>query len=236
MSGGRIAHSSPKAYRTTETFDGLVSGMVTGLTAPDAYMQRLLGYRPFPVYEEFHSTDKLVKAIIGGNGSGKTMAAFVESLAVFTGIMPKSLEPLFPVGAIDWQVPRHVAVIVRDFKDHWNDVFKPLMFSPDIGMLPEQFQLLWNEEYHRIESPDGSTLVFMAMKSNEDSRQGRGSAKHWVHIDEECSEYTYNEMRARTMRREGRLVMSMCPQSGYTWAYDRIWLSTHDKEIGRAHV
>ncbi|MFH1572830.1 MAG: terminase family protein [Acidobacteriota bacterium] len=171
-----------------------------------------------------------MKAIIGGNGSGKTMAAFVECLAVFTGIVPDSLVGEFPVDEIDWTRPRHVAVIVRDFKDHWNDVFKPLMFGEDVGMLPKSLHGRWDGNDHRIEGEDGSTLVFMAMKNNEDSRQGRGSAKHWVQIDEECSEYTYNEMRARTMRREGRLVMSMCPQSGFTWAYDRIWLATHDKD------
>jgi len=212
---------------------------VEGLKVKDERWERFYNYQPIPIYLReggFWRTDKRVKAIIGANRTHKTYQACLESVIVFTGIIPKALQGVYP-HEIPQNRPRHVRIIVQDYTKHWPEVIRPMLVGEDYGILPEGWDN-WNESEKMFTGPDGSYLSILAVDPHEKdtlrvANRVRGAQIDHTMIDEINHMIVYTESLVRMAQvKDGprTITLSFCPQEGYEcWTYEELYCSGYDK-------
>lgn len=163
-----------------------------------------------------------IKAIFGGNQSGKTTAAIADCL----------------IQAHDEDVlPEHLKAAKR-----WHGAFKCRIFTPDLSdtmYIVQQkvkdlvchSQLIgdsWDSAYNKVERilrfKNGSFFQFM---SYDQDLQKLGSATlHRIYYDEEPPYKVFEECQPRLMRYGGDQIFAMTPLQGMTWMHKDIWLKS----------
>lgn len=205
------------------------------LAVPDERFNRFYDYIPLPALAQedgFWRDKRRTKALIAGNRSGKTTSACIEAVIVYTGIIPRALQGVYP-HKIPTR-PRHVRIIVADYSKAFSETLRPMLIGPDYGILPEAWST-WDEQEHMFTGPDGSYLSIMAIDPTEktDPNVLRGPQIDHTMIDEINTEVAFTESiaRAAALKSGPRTVtLSFCPQNGYQcWTYDRLYAACYDK-------
>lgn len=227
---GDIQKAAPRS------FGQIIQTGVKDLKIQDERFQRFYNYVPLPalVAEDgfWREKRRRIKAIVGGNRSGKSTSGVHESVMIYTGIIPKALQGVYPHKIP--KRPRHVRIIVQDYSKHWAETIRPMLLSPDYGILPEAWSE-WNEQEHMFTGPDGSYLSIVAIDPSEktDPNVLRGPSIDHTQIDEINTEVCFGETVARAAAiKDGprTVTLTYCPQNGYQcWTYDRIYAACYDK-------
>lgn len=161
----------------------------------------------------FHESGKQIRAVFGGNGSGKTEGGAYD-LMQFISSHP---------GCVTWACGVTYDAVGEYI---WPKIKK---YIPDSVL--EYFrcspgQIAWVSSAREIPA-----IVRFPMWGNAEIRfksyeQGRrkfqGAAVDYAWMDEEPPEEIFNEIVARVSRRSGRMILTMTPLMGLTWAYERI--------------
>lgn len=209
------------------------------LQGKDARYQRFWNYRPIDKLMRpggFFRSAKKTKVIFGGNKSTKSTAAIFEAVMIYTGIVPLSLQGVYP-HKIPTNRPRRVKIILQDYTKHWPLAIRPLLLGdPEkggLGMLPEAWST-FDQDEHIFYGPDGSQLSIDAVDPSEnvEPRKLRSPELDHTLIDELNRMGVYEESLTRGVSLpDGPKTVSWvyCPQEGYQClTYERFFLATHD--------
>ncbi|MCF7853630.1 MAG: hypothetical protein K9N51_02440 [Candidatus Pacebacteria bacterium] len=215
----------------------------------DQAFDRFWNYRPIPRLMEpdsFFTSPKKTCVIFGSNKSTKSTAAVFKAIAIFVGIVPPSLQGIWPhekelreiaPGGIHHR-PRRVRIIVQDYTKHFPETIEPLLLSSDQGMLPEAWAN-YDPKEHIFHGPDGSFLSIIAVNPREqiDPNILRGPLMDHTLVDELNHESIYGECLARgvSIKSGPRTVdWVYCPQDGKEcWTFEKFYLSGYDQNTQR---
>ncbi len=167
-----------------------------------------LSYPPYepncPQIAEFHQRTEKIRAVFGGNRSGKTYSTTFEVLnhlrQIPNGIGWAATVTYDGVGQYLWPT----------YKRH---------LAPD-----EILEISWLRYSQRIPAVvrlRGFTLYFRSYEQGREKFQG--SNVDIIHLDEEPPKDVYHECLARTVDRKGKIVFSMTPLKGKTWIHKDIF-------------
>lgn len=156
----------------------------------------------------FHKATKQIRAIFGGNGSGKTEAGAYEVIR-YAATHP---------GAEIWCC----GVTYEAIGEYIWPKFKKYLPSPMINAC----KIAWVSSAKEIPSVITIPMwgnVKIRFKSYEQGRRKfQGSAVDLIWLDEEPAKDIYDECLARVARTGGQIILTMTPLMGLTWAYHEI--------------
>ena len=224
----------------------MITDMVNTLScAGDENFQRFWNYDPLHKTYDWWKSNRQTKALIGANKSGKTTSAIVESIAVFTGIIPPALADLYP-HKIPLNRPRQVRIIIQDYTKALPELIWPLLVGATRGMLPKMWSQDYDDDQHIFYGPDivdgrprtGSQLSIFAVdpaKVNDETKAAkalRGPRIDHTHIVERTTRAVYTESLTRSGGiKDGPCTVTLdyCPQDGKgVWDYKDIYGACYD--------
>ena len=175
---------------------------------------------------EFHQSAKRIRALFGGNRTGKTVGGAVESVWYSTGehSYKKNLKPYINRPNRGWvvsltnEVQRDVAQkeILKWLRpDQIVDVVMRVGAKTDIEHGIIDLLLV------RHVSGGTSTIGFKTVEQGREKFQG--TSQHWIWFDEEPPKEIYDECLMRLLDTQGDFWLTMTPLKGLTWAYDVIY-------------
>lgn len=164
-----------------------------------------------PKHLRLHRSQKKIRAVLGGNRAGKTRWGWQEVLWYLYGMHPYHLP--FPP-------PIRIRICCVDENHGIKEI-----------MLPYAEQLLPPGSWHYKAEPktidvaigDGLTAHIKFLTYQMELDTFGGTSQHLIWMDEEPAnrrQYVQNLMR--TVDVGGRLMVTMTPLHGMTWAYDEI--------------
>lgn len=174
---------------------------------------------------EFHKNHKRMKALFGGNRTGKTVAGAVE--AVLHALGDSRYRPLKPssgwVVSLTNEVQRDVAQkeILR---------WLPKKEIHDVVIRDGKKSDIENSTIDKIILKNGQTIGFKTCEQGREVFQG--TSQGWIWFDEEPPEDIFRECYMRVMDTRGDLWFTMTPLKGLTFLYDLFVVNeTNDPEI-----
>lgn len=178
-----------------------------------------------PKHLALHKSQKKVRAICGGNRSGKTYWGRQEVVWHLFGIHPYHAP--FPH-------PRSVRICVMNEKQGIKGI-----------MLPKLKEILplgsyhWNAEPQTIDVAvgDGKTALIEFLTYEQDIDKYGGTSRTLVWCDEEPkykAQYVQNLMR--TIDSRGEVIMSFTPLEGLTWAFTEIIEARNPLLVDYEHI
>jgi hypothetical protein len=200
-----------------------------------------------------HESTAKVLAMFGGNGSSKTETVIAEIVMLATGIMPDSFRTN-PKFRQKFRGPIAVRIVVESLINTlwpiilpkfqwftWTGVSEPGGPMGHWGWIPEsslkggKWEKAFSKELRQItmlcRDPDTgnilgeSTISFMS-KDNDPEDFASGDFDI-VMEDEPPKEAIHRENQARTMRKDGRIILAMTwpddPTIPVSWIYDEIY-------------
>lgn len=190
-----------------------ISKQLTDAIRQAATQPSVFAYTPQDQQKPFHDSLKTGRLALGGNRSGKTVAAAVELVMKMTGLGgPHKFKP-----------PVRCRAVGVDFD---NGVDKIII--PEIKKwMPKSFLKNgnWEDSYHKstrtLTLNNGSTCEFMSY--DQDTDKFAGTSRHYVYFDEEPPEDIFNECMLRLVDTGGQWWMAMTPLIDMTWTLDRLY-------------
>jgi len=180
-------------------------------------MQEILGlpifqYEPAsPKHLRLHKSLRKIRAMLGGNRAGKTWWGTVEVLWTIYGCHPY-FEPFTP--------PVRVRICCVDEQHGIKEIILPTFKQ----FLPEgSYEYKVEPKTLDIQTGDGYTAHIKFLTYEMDLDKFGGTSQHLVWMDEEPktrAQFVQNLMRTIDVR--GRMVLTMTPLFGMTWAFDEI--------------
>ena len=160
---------------------------------------------------EFHKSKKRVRAIFGGNRSGKSVSGACEAVWYATGTHPFKSIP----------TPNYGRVCCTDFTNGIEKVIIPEIkkWLPKDALKPGKQG--WNAESRTLYLKNGSTIEFMSY--DQDVEKFASASRHWIWFDEEPSQDIYNECKMRLIDTKGDTWFTLTPVNGMTWIYSDIY-------------
>lgn len=191
------------------TLNDLVQSLAGGLSQA-ARKPNILNYQPGPVQQKFHESESIGRLFAGGNRSGKTVAGITEDIWWLTGTHPYIETPEPPVAG---------RLITVDFKSGAEEIILPALkqWIPMSYLKDGLWEKSWNKISHILTLRNGSTLEIKS--HDQDLETFAGSARHFLHVDEECPKSIFTESKLRLMDYNGRYWITMTPVEGMTWVY-----------------
>lgn len=197
-------------FNTNDAFNFLAERARLSATKPN-----ILGYKPHAKQLKFHTSLAKTRLYIGGNRSGKTTSGICEDIWWLTGKHPyRRLKP----------PPIRGRIVSVDFLNGINKTIKPELarWCP----LSELRNGSWEDAYDKQDKvlyfDNGSTLEFMSY--DQDLDKFSGTARDFVHFDEEPPQDIRLECKTRLIDYGGSEWITMTPVEGMTWLYDVIFL------------
>ena len=181
----------------------------------------LLGYVPHAKQAEFHSPPfPRLRAFFGGNRSGKTTAAIVDTLiqCVDRGLVPAHL-----AAYKRWDAPFKCRVMTPDLTGTLDGVIheKIREWCPRGQLRGGSFDRAFDKQQRKLAFKNGSWIQF---NSSEQEREKLGGvALHRVVYDEEPREEARKECRTRLIDFDGEEIFALTPFSGMKWLYDKVY-------------
>jgi phage terminase large subunit-like protein len=171
----------------------------------------------------FHESTKRIKAIFGGNRTGKTVAGAVEAVcrALGHGRFQKIGPSSGWVVSLSGDVQRKVAQA------------EILRWLPKNEIRPNGILM----RHGRKDDPEGSLIeeirlkngCFIGFKTCEQGRESfQGTSLGWVWFDEEPPEDVFKECWMRVMDTRGYIWFTMTPLLGLTWVYTLVYLNENN--------
>lgn len=196
-------------------------------------------YEPNLKSKRFFLSVGQIKTIFGGNRSGKSATSVLDVLMQVEGWHPLQRENLeeLRVNAIDKWVRDHADWVLENqlwipsppiqarcvAVDFPNGVEK--ICGPEYMKWATKSEIEYNgyanEKKRRIVWKNGSELEFMSTDQDLDTHGG--TARHVIHVDEECPPEYWQENLMRTISVGGRMVLGMTAVNGITWVKHKLW-------------
>ncbi len=172
------------------------------------------GQTPF-----FESTAN-IRALMGGNRSGKTTAGVVDNLIQAA---PRELLPDHLLGYKRWECPFYCRIVIPDLKRHLQDVLlqKLREWTPKDMLRNGSLDASYSNKNEQLRFECGCRFDVMSFEQELD--KFGGSALHRCHYDEEPPEDIREECRMRLADFDGDELFTMTPLKGMTWMYDGIY-------------
>jgi hypothetical protein len=237
----RNAGSPQKAPQAAQSIGEIALEFAKDINRPDLRFHQFWNYKPIPALMDFFASPRKTKAIIGSPKSTKTWACCFESIMNFTGIIPPSMQGVYP-HKIPTNRPRHVRIIVASFTTHWPETIRPILLGDPArgahGMLPEQWSD-WDESSHMFVGPDGSFLSIMSCDPNDTGfpRQVRSAEIDHTQIDDLNTREVWKESLSRGISLPDgpkTVTLNFVPQEGYQcWTYEDIYKSCYNPATGK---
>lgn len=172
-------------------------------------------YKPVsPIAMEFHKSKAMIRVLIGGNRSSKTVSATVDTLTMTTKEIPLSLRNV--------KYPPKEAVFVRVYAVDYPNGIEKIMIPKINEWAPPDSIYDYSAEIRIFTFRDGSKIELMTYE--QDELKHGGTARHRIQFDEEPPEYIYEQSLMRIADYGGDIVFAMTPEQGMTWIYDRLYL------------
>ena len=172
----------------------------------------MMMYEPAsPKHLKLHQSLSKVRAFFGGNRAGKTRWGAQEVIWHMFKVHPFH-EP--------WPDPLRVRICVTNEKQGMIQVMLPLFKEL---LPPESWRWRADPKIMEVATGDGQTAEIEFLTYEQDVDKFGGVSRHIVWMDEEPrlrDQYYQNLMRTVDVR--GKMIMSMTPLFGVTWAYDEI--------------
>lgn len=169
----------------------------------------------------FHESEKRMKAIFGGNRTGKTVAGAVEAVSHALGYSKfRQMKP-----SSGWVVSLS------------GDVQRKVAQAEILRWLPKKEIANIVMRHGRKDDLEGSLIdeirlkngCFIGFKTCEQGRESfQGASLGWVWFDEEPPEDVFKESWMRIMDQRGDMWFTMTPLLGLTWVYQLIYLNENN--------
>jgi hypothetical protein len=201
------------------TLHELVQATASGLNQA-ASKPNILNYDPHEKQIEFHQDETVGRLFAGGNRSGKTVAGICEDIWWLTGKHPYIETPEPPV---------YGRLITVDFKNGSKKIIEPTLrqWVPRSELIGNSWDRSWNKSDHILTLRNGSKLEIMS--HDQDLEAFAGSARHFLHVDEECPRTIFTESKLRLVDFNGRYWLTMTPVEGMTWVYEDLVENSNER-------
>lgn len=230
-----------------------LTASVVDLSFEDRKRNQIFTYKPVSQkVQDFHNSPSRINAIGGGNGSGKSEAALVEMVMCATGIFPKSQEHLIKQ---KFRGPISCRLVVESLTTTLEPIILPkLMWTRwtgvdqiggergHFGWIPQDclIESDWQKSYSQklrmlrvlCRDPENPSKVLgestiQCMSFDQDPSDFASGDFHLILHDEPPSLAIWRENEARTMRVDGRMILSMTwpddPSINVDWLYNEVY-------------
>jgi len=193
---------------------GDMLNLLSEMLVKQTHEPNLLAYTPHPKQAAFHSSDKHIRAFIGGNRSGKSVAGVVEDLWWCTKRHPYRKLPPGPIRG---------RIVVNSFTDGFEKAILPLIrqWIVPSDLINGSWEDSWDNELRTLFFKNKSFLEIMS--TEQDLEKHAGVSRHFIHGDEEMPQAYYRENLLRILDTAGYFWMTLTPVEGMTWTYDDIY-------------
>lgn len=174
-------------------------------------------YMPYDKQKEFHCAPNTIRAVFGGNRSGKSEMGVNEVRFHTTGQYPD----WYPEDK-RWNMPTKGRIVVKDYKKGCGEVVEPKIrqwFDPESIIKMEKSMGNLSKVY--IRHITGGVSVFDIMTHEQDSLQFEGWNGHWVWFDEPPPRDKYIACLRGLIDFEGRAWITATPLSE-PWLFDEV--------------
>ncbi len=174
-------------------------------------------YVPYDKQREFHIAKNTIRAVFGGNRSGKSEMGVNEVRFHTTGQYPD----WYPEEK-RWNQPTKGRIVVKDFRKGCGEVVEPKIrqwFDPD--SIVKMDKSMGNLSKVYIKHKSGGISTFDIMTHDQDSLQFEGWNGHWVWFDEPPPRDKYIACLRGLVDFEGRAWITATPLSE-PWLFDEI--------------
>jgi phage terminase large subunit-like protein len=172
-------------------------------------------YKPHPSQEKFHKSTAKEKLYIGGNRSGKTVAAIAEAVMRATGEHPYRTDVSLP--------PTRGRLVFVDIEEGIKKIGIPELqrWMPLKYLKNGSWEDSYDKQSRTLYLTNGSFIELMSYEQNVE--KFAGTSRHYVGFDEEPPEDIFNECLMRLVDTDGDFWISMTPLIEMTWVKDRIY-------------
>lgn len=181
-----------------------------------AYAPNINAYKPHPKQVMFHKMvqDKRTRLYIGGNRSGKSTAGIVEDLWWLTKRHPYRDFPARPTKG---------RIVSVDFLNGVKKIIIPMLKQ---WVPPSELKGgAWETAYYagdRVLNFENGSFVEL-MSYDQDLDKFAGTARDFIHYDEEPPKDIYTECTMRLIDYKGSSWLTMTPVEGMTWVFDDLY-------------
>lgn len=181
----------------------------------------LLAYAPHPKQIEFHAPPHPpLRALFGGNRSGKTHSVVVDSViqAVDRDFVPGHL-----AAYRRWEPPFYCRFVTPDLTNTLEGVVlqKLREWCPVDQLKGGSFDRAWDKVLRMLRFKNGSWFQFFS--NDQDRDKFGGAALHRVVYDEEPRADIRQECLMRLIDYGGEELFALTPLSGMSWLYDDVY-------------
>jgi len=178
-------------------------------------------YQPNPIQEQFHKSDKLIRAFFGGNRSGKTTAGTCELVLHTTGDYP------------DWYPqdqryfrPIRARVFATDFKKGVNEVITPCLerWFPQGSIKAKSKNNQGSYDKYWVNHASGGVSVFDIMTYEQDNKVAEGWSGDFLWFDEPPPREHWIASKRGLIDYNGRAIFTLTPLRE-PWLFDEIYES-----------
>lgn len=193
----------------------LNDGIRKQATRPNLY-----AYKPHAKQQQFHESTAHKKLYIGGNRSGKSTGGVVEDIFWAMGRHPFRSVPVPPI---------YGRVCTVDFIQGVDKIILPefARWVPPSFLRNGSFERSYDKLLRTLTFDNGSIIEFMSY--DQALEKFAGTARNFVHYDEEPPHHIYNECEARLIDFNGSSWITMTPTEGMTWVYQDLYLKGKDE-------
>lgn len=173
-------------------------------------------YQPHPKQLQFHTSDKKIRLLCGGNRSGKTEAGTLEAVFHATGLYP------------DWYPtakrilgPNRGRVVVTDYAKGCGESLQPKIdkwFPPELIVEKRRTQKGFYEKLS-IKHVSGGISTIDIMTHEQDDDQFEGWSGHWAWFDEPPPREKWVATMRGLIDLKGRCWLTLTPMNE-PWMYD----------------
>lgn len=172
----------------------------------------------------FINSPAKIRAIFGGNRSGKTEAGMADALLFLFG--------QHPIRSSGRKPPVYIRYLAPSYEDGVKAVIhkKIKELAPRHLLKGGLWETAWQEKARTLTAANGSVMRFFSYEQAVNKLGGDDVDA--VYLDEHAPKAFFIECVARTVDRNGYLVLTMTPEAGITWEEEAIIdASEHDPGI-----
>lgn len=177
--------------------------------------ERILFYQPCgPKHIAFHKSLKTVRAIFGGNRSGKTYCGLLELL--FHACLKRH-----PFTGIENPKKGHYRIFTTKFSIA-EELIIPMMqeYIPKAWYKGGSWKEAYDSQYHILYGANGTIIDIFTYDQDIAATESVTLDGCWM--DEEAPERMYSSTVSRVMSAKGFIILTVTPLFGMSWAL-RIW-------------
>jgi len=183
-----------------------------------------LVYKPHDRQRDAHRSRKPVTLVVGGNRSGKTWFAVAEAIFYCTGRTVYAEVPNSPVTV--WYVMPSLTMFRRTVLPVFN------------RLAPRKEIARFSKKDNVVHFRNGSQLHFLSADMRQ--RRLQGASVDFVIMDETPDEEVFEELQARVLDRNGRVVLVFAPIDVTTyWVRDKLyvpWTAGDRQDVDVVHM